>query len=97
MRSTQRSDISVERPTALQSTGAAFLCDSREGGDALSSVHSPAPATGKLIHNLLCEMPVEDTQMRTDYCGDPAHSRDGREREGDGDLDGEEANQILGC
>ena len=45
-------------------------------------------------------MAVEDTQMRTDYCGDlgtPAHSRDGREREGDGDLDGEEANQILGC
>ncbi|EOD05096.1 hypothetical protein EMIHUDRAFT_220170 [Emiliania huxleyi CCMP1516] len=41
LRPTQRSDISVERPTALQSTGAAFLCDSREGGDALSSAAPP--------------------------------------------------------
>ena len=29
------------------------LSDSHEGGEALSSVHPPAPATGKLIHDLL--------------------------------------------
>ena len=29
------------------------LSDSCEGGEALSSVHPPTPATGKLIHNLL--------------------------------------------
>ena len=27
------------------------LSDSCEGGEALGSVHPPAPATGKLIHN----------------------------------------------
>ena len=31
------------------------LSDSREGGEALSSVHSTALAAGKLIHNLLCK------------------------------------------
>ena len=31
------------------------LSDSCEGGEALSSVHPPTPATGKLIHNLLCD------------------------------------------
>ena len=29
------------------------LSDPCEGGEALSSVHPPAPATGKLIHDLL--------------------------------------------
>ena len=31
------------------------LSDSREDGEALSSVHSTALAAGKLIHNLLCD------------------------------------------
>ena len=31
------------------------LSDSREDGEALSSVHSTALAAGKLIHNLLCK------------------------------------------
>ena len=31
------------------------LSDSREDGEALSSVHSTALAVGKLIHNLLCD------------------------------------------
>jgi len=31
------------------------LSDSCEGGEAFSSVHSPALAAGKLIHNLLCD------------------------------------------
>ena len=34
------------------------LSDSREDGEALSSVHSTALAAGKLIHNLLCDMAV---------------------------------------
>ena len=34
--------------------------DSREDGEALSSVHSPAPAIGKLIHNLLCDCRVKN-------------------------------------
>ena len=35
------------------------LSDSREDGEALSSVHSTALAAGKLIHNRsLCEMAV---------------------------------------
>ena len=36
------------------------LSDSREGGEALSSVHPPAPATGKLIHNLLCDVRMKN-------------------------------------
>ena len=34
--------------------------DSREGGEALSSVHSTALAAGKLIHNLLCDGRVKN-------------------------------------
>ena len=47
------------------------LSDSCEDGEALSSVHSPAPATCKLIHNLLsvlsllCDGPCEE---RPRYC-----------------------------
>ena len=36
------------------------LSDSCEGGEALSSVHPPTPATGKLIHNLLCDGRVKN-------------------------------------
>ena len=36
------------------------LSDSCEGGEALSSVHPPTPATGKLIHNLLCDCRVKN-------------------------------------
>ena len=31
-----------------------------EGGEALSSVHPPTPATGKLIHDLLCDGRVKN-------------------------------------
>jgi len=37
------------------------LSDSCEDGEALSSVHPPTPATGKLIHHLLC-----DCRMKND-------------------------------
>ena len=36
------------------------LSDSCEGGEALSSVHPPTPATGKLIHDLLCDGRVKN-------------------------------------
>ena len=36
------------------------LSDSREDGEALSSVHSTALAAGKLIHNLLCDGRVKN-------------------------------------
>ena len=36
------------------------LSDSREDGEALSSVHPPTPATGKLIHDLLCDGRVKN-------------------------------------
>ena len=36
------------------------LSDSREDGEALSSVHSTALAAGKLIHNLLCDCRVKN-------------------------------------
>ena len=36
------------------------LSDSCEDGEALSSVHPPTPATGKLIHNLLCDCRVKN-------------------------------------
>ena len=36
------------------------LSDSREDGEALSSVHSTALAVGKLIHNLLCDGRVKN-------------------------------------
>ena len=36
------------------------LSDSREDGEALSSVHSTAFAAGKLIHNLLCDCRVKN-------------------------------------
>jgi len=36
------------------------LSDSCEDGEALSSVHSPALAAGKLIHNLLCDGRVKN-------------------------------------
>ena len=36
------------------------LSDSCESGEALSSVHPPTPATGKLIHNLLCDCRVKN-------------------------------------
>ena len=39
------------------------LSDSCEGGEALSSVHPPTPATGKLIHDLLC-----DGRVKNDCC-----------------------------
>ena len=39
------------------------LSDSCEGGEALSSVHPPTPATGKLIHNLLCDCRVLGTGL----------------------------------
>ena len=56
------------------------LSDSCEGGEALSSVHPPAPATGKLIHNLLCDGRVKnETEIRC-FCspswpvlGGPSH------------------------
>ena len=41
--------------------------DGCEDGEALSSVHPPAPATGKLIHNPLCDCRVKndrDTLLR---------------------------------
>ena len=36
------------------------LSDSREDGEALSSVHSTALAAGKLIHDLLCDGRVKN-------------------------------------
>ena len=36
------------------------LSDSCEDGEALGSVHPPAPATGKLIHNPLCDCRVKN-------------------------------------
>ena len=52
------------------------LSDSCEGGEALSSVHPPTPATGKLIHDLLCDGRVKrevllrsrDTSRRAVTC-----------------------------
>ena len=55
--------------TGLARTGAANTGTPREPPPkrlprglrgALSSVHSPAPATGKLIHNLLCDCRVKN-------------------------------------
>ena len=42
------------------------LSDSREDGEALSSVHSTALAAGKLIHNLLCDGRVKKERNKTD-------------------------------
>ena len=39
------------------------LSDSREDGEALSSVHSTALAVGKLIHNLLCDGRVKKREI----------------------------------
>ena len=36
------------------------LSDSCESGEAISFVHPPTPATGKLIHNLLCDCRVKN-------------------------------------
>ena len=36
------------------------LSDSCESGEALSFVHPPTPATGKLIHNLFCDCRVKN-------------------------------------
>ena len=43
------------------------LSDSCEGGEALSSVHPPAPATGKLIHNLLCALSFSPTLLSAPF------------------------------